>query len=225
MTMWGLEGQGWPWTLFRSSGHTTSRMRPCLTWVLSPADLRGTLFPERDVPRGYMRATTWAPWHLPLPTGWHKGLGLPRETVPVVSMSSGTGKVRGEEVSRLCFSWGKLRALMTEEKPRSLALRSRQLTLSVCDALFSTQFQGAWRSALQKMGNNWIISWKRSHTNFPWGPILPPWISFLNTDIRKRIKRVSEYRWFVDAFTLKSIVHLLTHTSRNSVCQNRKKHK
>ena len=52
MTIWGLEGQGWPWTLFRSLGHKTSRIRPGLTWVLSRADLRGTLFRKWDMPCG-----------------------------------------------------------------------------------------------------------------------------------------------------------------------------
>lgn len=41
--MWGLESQGWPRPEVRILDHKTARIQPCLTWVLSQADLRDTL--------------------------------------------------------------------------------------------------------------------------------------------------------------------------------------
>ena len=109
-----------------------------MTWVLSPADLRGTLFPERDLPRGYRTVTTRAPWHLPPPTGRHKGLGLSRETVSVASMSSRTGETRCGQQTALV---GQIKS--SDDRRKSPASGAEMQAVKAFYVMLFTQFQGA----------------------------------------------------------------------------------
>lgn len=151
MTIWGQEGQGWSWTLFRSLGHGTSRVRPCLTWVLSQADLRGTLLLKWGM-------FTWLPWvtspfsfylwwpkrrRLDLVNGFN--VVSNRQWDPVMDIAGGT----------LVVGWIKSpndRLI----NPRSLWLRYKQLIIDVYYVVvFSSQLIGTWRSVLYKNGEEW----------------------------------------------------------------------